>query len=33
MIKEAFLTQIRKYNHPSILEIKNAMKEVLQELV
>ena len=33
MINEAFLTQIRKYNPTSILEIKNAMKEVLQELV
>ena len=33
MINEAFLIQIKKYNPTSILEIKNAMKEVLQELV
>lgn len=33
MINEAFLTQIKKYNPDSIIDIKNAMKEVLQEII
>ena len=33
MINEAFLTQIKRYNPNNILDIKNAMKEVLQEII
>ncbi|MBQ9520753.1 MAG: nucleotidyl transferase AbiEii/AbiGii toxin family protein [Acholeplasmatales bacterium] len=33
MINDSFLSQIKKYNPNTVLDIKNAMKEVLQDII
>lgn len=33
MINDSFLNQIKKYNPNTVLDIKNAMKEVLQDII